>query len=80
MGGRDSNADSCSAWCGSKRWSIPIDLYGKHTEGERLPGPKYKRFEVLMGPTASRQSSTQIINGNVTSNQLSYLYLYIDGR
>ena len=23
--------------------SIPIDLYGKHTEGERLPGPKYKR-------------------------------------
>ena len=23
--------------------AVAPDLYGKHTEGERLPGPKYKR-------------------------------------
>ena len=38
--------------------------------------PSIKGFEVLMGPTASRQSSTQIINGNVTSTS-SVTYTYI---
>jgi hypothetical protein len=38
--------------------------------------PSIKGFEVLMGPSRSQQSSTQIINGNVTSSS-SITYTYI---
>lgn len=38
--------------------------------------PDMKGFNVLMGPTSSRQSSTSIINGNMTSTS-SITYTYI---
>ena len=38
--------------------------------------PNIKGFEVLMGPSRSQQSSTQIINGNVTSTS-SITFTYI---
>lgn len=38
--------------------------------------PEMKGFNVLMGPTSSRQSSTSIINGNMTSTS-SITYTYI---
>jgi hypothetical protein len=38
--------------------------------------PSIKGFEVLMGPSRSQQSSTQIINGNVTSTS-SITFTYI---
>lgn len=38
--------------------------------------PSIKGFEVLMGPSRSEQSSTQIINGNVTSSS-SITFTYI---
>lgn len=38
--------------------------------------PNIKGFDVLMGPTRSQQSSTQIINGNVTSSS-SITFTYI---
>ena len=38
--------------------------------------PSIKGFEVLMGPSRSQQSSTQIINGNVTSTR-SITFTYI---
>ena len=39
--------------------------------------PAMKGFDVLMGPTRSSQSSTQIINGKMSS---SSSITYIDGR
>ena len=39
-------------------------------------GPNIKGFDVLMGPSRSQQSSTQIINGNVTSTS-SITFTYI---
>ena len=38
--------------------------------------PNIKGFDVLMGPSRSQQSSTQIINGNVTSTS-SITFTYI---
>jgi hypothetical protein len=38
--------------------------------------PNIKGFEVLMGPSRSQQSSTQIINGNMTSTS-SITFTYI---
>lgn len=38
--------------------------------------PNIKGFDVLMGPSSSKQSSTQIINGNVTSSR-SFVFTYI---
>ncbi|MDD3037639.1 BatD family protein [Bacteroides sp.] len=38
--------------------------------------PTIKGFDVLMGPSSSKQSSTQIINGNVTSSR-SFVFTYI---
>ena len=38
--------------------------------------PSIKGFDVLMGPSRSQQSSTQIINGNVTSTS-SITFTYI---
>ncbi|MBQ4056670.1 MAG: BatD family protein, partial [Bacteroidaceae bacterium] len=38
--------------------------------------PSIKGFEVLMGPSRSTQSSTQIINGNVTSTStITFTYI-----
>ena len=37
--------------------------------------PSIKGFDVLMGPSRSQQSSTQIVNGNVTSTS----YIHING-
>ncbi len=39
-------------------------------------GPSIKGFDVLMGPSRSQQSSTQIINGNITSSS-SITFTYI---
>ena len=38
--------------------------------------PAIKGFDVLMGPSSSKQSSTQIINGNVTSSSI-VVFTYI---
>lgn len=38
--------------------------------------PSIKGFDVLMGPSRSQQSSTQIVNGNVTSTS-SITFTYI---
>ena len=38
--------------------------------------PSFEGFEVLMGPSSSRQSSTQIINGEMTSTS-SITYTYV---
>lgn len=38
--------------------------------------PTIKGFDVLMGPSSSKQSSTQIINGNVTSSSI-VVFTYI---
>lgn len=38
-------------------------------------------FDVLMGPTRSQQSSTQIINGNITStNSITYTYILLANK
>lgn len=38
--------------------------------------PSIKGFDVLMGPSRSQQSSTQIVNGNVTStNSITFTYI-----
>ncbi|MEG0454633.1 MAG: BatD family protein, partial [Bacteroides sp.] len=38
--------------------------------------PSIKGFDVLMGPSRSQQSSTQIINGNVSStNSITFTYI-----
>lgn len=42
--------------------------------------PQAKGFEVLMGPSRSQQSSTQIINGKVTSSRsITYTYILMAG-
>ena len=43
--------------------------------------PNIKEFEVLMGPSRSTQSSTQIINGNVTSTStITFTYILMAGK
>ena len=43
--------------------------------------PSIKEFEVLMGPSRSTQSSTQIINGNVTSTStITFTYILMAGN
>ena len=43
--------------------------------------PSIKEFEVLMGPSRSTQSSTQIINGNVTSTStITFTYILMAGK
>ena len=43
--------------------------------------PSMKDFEVLMGPSRSTQSSTQIINGNVTSTStITFTYILMAGK
>ena len=43
--------------------------------------PNIKGFEVLMGPSRSTQSSTQIINGNVTStSSITFTYILMAGK
>ena len=43
--------------------------------------PNIKDFEVLMGPSRSTQSSTQIINGNVTSTStITFTYILMAGK
>ena len=43
--------------------------------------PSIKKFEVLMGPSRSTQSSTQIINGNVTSTStITFTYILMAGK
>ena len=43
--------------------------------------PCFKEFEVLMGPSRSTQSSTQIINGNVTSTStITFTYILMAGK
>ena len=43
--------------------------------------PDIKDFEVLMGPSRSTQSSTQIINGNVTSTStITFTYILMAGK
>lgn len=43
--------------------------------------PSIKGFDVLMGPTRSQQSSTQIINGKVSSNSsITYTYILMAGK
>ncbi len=43
--------------------------------------PNIKDFEVLMGPNQSRQSSTQMINGNVTtSSTITFTYILMAGK
>lgn len=40
--------------------------------------PSMKGFEVLMGPTRAQQSSTQIINGNITStSSITFTYILL---
>lgn len=40
---------------------------------KEFQAPAIKGFDVLMGPSSSKQSSTQIINGNVTSSSIVVL-------
>ena len=43
--------------------------------------PSIQGFEVLMGPSRSTQSSTQIINGNVTSTStITFTYILMAGK
>lgn len=43
--------------------------------------PSIKGFDVLMGPTRSQQSSTQIINGKVSSSSsITYTYILMAGK
>ena len=43
--------------------------------------PSVQGFEVLMGPSRSTQSSTQIINGNVTSTStITFTYILMAGK
>ena len=43
--------------------------------------PSIQGFEVLMGPSRSTQSSTQIINGNVTStSSITFTYILMAGK
>ena len=43
--------------------------------------PSITDFEVLMGPSRSQQSSTQIINGNVSSSSsITYTYVLIANK
>ena len=43
--------------------------------------PSIQGFEVLMGPSCSTQSSTQIINGNVTSTStITFTYILMAGK
>ena len=43
--------------------------------------PNIKGFDVLMGPSRSQQSSTQIINGNVTStSSITFTYILMADR
>ena len=43
--------------------------------------PSIKGFDVLMGPTRSQQSSTQIINGKVSSSSsITYTYVLMAGK
>ena len=43
--------------------------------------PNIQGFEVLMGPSRSTQSSTQIINGNVTSTStITFTYILMAGK
>lgn len=43
--------------------------------------PNIKGFDVLMGPSRSQQSSTQIINGNVTSSSsITFTYILMAGE
>ena len=43
--------------------------------------PSIQGFEVLMGPSRSTQSSTQIINGNVTSiSTITFTYILMAGK
>ena len=40
--------------------------------------PSIKGFDVLMGPSRSQQSNTQIVNGNVTStSSITFTYIII---
>ena len=43
--------------------------------------PSIQGFEVLMGPSRSTQSSTQIVNGNVTSTStITFTYILMAGK
>lgn len=43
--------------------------------------PAIRGFEVLMGPSQSRSSSTQIVNGNVSSTStITYSYMLLAGK
>ena len=43
--------------------------------------PSMEGFNVLMGPSSSRQSSTNIINGKITSTQsITYTYILEAGK
>jgi hypothetical protein len=50
--------------------------FSLNEQGDNLRLPDLSNFEVLMGPSTSTSSSTQIINGQVTSS-VSYSYTYI---
>ncbi|NDV83748.1 BatD family protein [Bacteroides sp. 51] len=46
----------------------------------RAPG-SISGFDILMGPSRSQQSSTQIINGNITStNSITYTYILVANK
>ena len=54
--------------------------YTLNREGRDLQVPSMADFDVLMGPSTSRSSSVQWINGKVTnSTQLRYTYVLVGG-
>ncbi len=50
--------------------------FSLNKEGGNLRLPDLSNFEILMGPSKSESSSTQIINGQVT-HSVTYSYIYI---
>lgn len=51
-------------------------VYSVNDKGSDLRVPDIKDFQILMGPSTSQSSSTQIMNGKVT-REVNYSYTYI---
>ena len=50
-------------------------------KGKDFLAPSISGFDVLMGPSRSQQSSTQIINGKVSSSSaITYTYILMAGK
>ena len=59
-----------------QQFRLSYTLTTEGDQGKDIRLPETSNFEVLFGPTTSRQSSTSVINGTVSSS-FSFSYIYV---